>query len=187
VAANAQINGRDNFETVIPEKEIQSSMSKIYEFNVEDAKGNTNPLSNYAGKVMLVVNTASQCGFTPQYKDLQELHNEWHDKGLEILAFPCNQFGEQEPGGNDEIQEFCQINYGLSFPVFAKIDVNGSNAHPLFEYLRAQQKGPKGDAIRWNFTKFLVDQNGNVLKRYESNFAPKEIGKDIEGLLQNNN
>jgi glutathione peroxidase len=161
-------------------------MSKIYEFNIEDAKGNTKPLSNYAGKVMLVVNTASHCGFTPQYKELQELHNDFHEKGLEVLAFPCNQFGHQEAGSNDEIQEFCQVNFGLTFPVFAKVDVNGKDAHPLFKYLRSQQKGLLSDAIKWNFTKFLVDQNGNVLKRYESNFAPKEIGKDIEELLQNN-
>jgi glutathione peroxidase len=161
-------------------------MSKIYEFNVEDAKGNTKPLSNYAGKVMLVVNTASHCGFTPQYKELQELHNDFHEKGLEVLAFPCNQFGHQEAGSNDEIQEFCQVNFGLTFPVFAKVDVNGRDAHPLFKYLRSQQKSLLSDAIKWNFTKFLVDQNGNVIKRYESNFAPKEIGKDIEELLQNN-
>lgn len=161
-------------------------MSKIYEFNVEDAKGNTKPLANYAGKVMLVVNTASHCGFTPQYKELQELHNDFHEKGLEILAFPCNQFGMQESGSNDEIQEFCQVNYGLTFPVFAKVDVNGRKAHPLFKYLRSQQKSLLSDAIKWNFTKFLVDQNGVVLKRYESNFAPKEIGKDIEELLQEN-
>lgn len=161
-------------------------MSTIYEFNVEDAKGNTKPLSNYAGKVMLVVNTASHCGFTPQYKELQELHNDYHEKGLEVLAFPCNQFGHQESGSNDEIQEFCQVNFGLTFPVFAKVDVNGKDAHPLFKYLRSQQKGHLTDAIKWNFTKFLVDQNGTVLKRYESNFAPKEIAKDIEALLQEN-
>lgn len=159
-------------------------MSKIFEFSVDDAKGNSQSLSRYQGKVMLVVNTASQCVFTPQYKELQELHDAWHEKGLEILAFPCNQFGNQETGSNEDIQEFCQINYGLTFPVFAKIEVNGENAHPLYQYLRSQKKSLLGDAIKWNFTKFLVDQNGNVLRRYESNVNPKDIGQEIQKLIE---
>jgi len=158
-------------------------MSKIYDFSVEDAHGKEQPLSQYQGKVMLVVNTASHCGFTPQYKELQELHQTWGGKGLEILAFPCNQFGQQEPGTNQDIQEFCELNYGVSFPVMAKIEVNGANAHPLYNYLRAQKKGILGSNIKWNFTKFLVDQNGEVLKRYGPTVSPKEIGDEVEKLL----
>jgi glutathione peroxidase len=161
-------------------------MSKIYDFTFEDARGEAQSLSQYQGKVILVVNTASKCGFTPQYKELQELYNTWHEKGLEILAFPCNQFGKQEQGSNAEIQQFCQINYGLTFPVFAKIDVNGKDAHPLYEFLRSQKKTLLGDKIQWNFTKFLIDQDGNVITRYEPVFAPKEIGQAIQKLLENN-
>ena len=158
-------------------------MTTIYDFNVEDAQGNQVPLSKYQGKLILVVNTASKCGFTPQYKDLQELYSTWHAKGLEILAFPCNQFGQQEPGSNAEIQEFCQINYGLTFPVFAKIDVNGEDAHPLYKYLRTQNTSGLNMDIRWNFTKFLFNQDGNLVKRYESKVVPQEIGMEIESLL----
>ena len=159
-------------------------MSKIYDFNVEDSKGKSQPLSLYKGKVMLVVNTASKCGYTPQYKDLQKLYDTWHEKGLEILAFPCNQFGDQETGTNEEIQEFCQINYGLSFPVFAKIDVNGKHAHPFYQYLRSQKRNLLSNAIKWNFTKFLIDQNGNVINRYDPSLNPKEISRKIQKLLE---
>jgi glutathione peroxidase len=159
-------------------------MSKIYDFSVEDAHGKEQSLSQYQGKVMLVVNTASKCGFTPQYKDLQELYNLWYEKGLEILAFPCNQFARQEPGNNEEIQQFCQINYGVTFPVLGKIDVNGANAHPLYSYLTSQGENGLGGKIKWNFTKFLVDQDGNVLKRYEPKVSPKDIGGEIEKLLK---
>jgi glutathione peroxidase len=158
-------------------------MSKIYNFSVEDSHGNQQPLSQYQGKVVLVVNTASKCGFTPQYKELQALYDDWHEKGLEILAFPCNQFGQQEPGSNVEIQQFCQLNYGLTFPVFAKIDVNGKDAHPLYKYLRSQKRNILSDDIPWNFTKFLIDQNGEVLNRYEPSFNLNEIGKEIQKLL----
>ena len=158
-------------------------MSKIYEYSVEDASGKQQALSQYQGKVILVVNTASKCGFTPQYKDLQELYNLWHGQGLEILAFPCNQFGQQEPGSNSEIQQFCQINYGISFPVFAKIDVNGANAHPLYRYLCSQKKNLLESDIKWNFTKFLVNQNGDVVNRYEPKVSPKDIGEEIAKLL----
>ncbi len=130
-----------------------------------------------------MVNTASKCGFTPQYTELQTLYETWHAKGLEILAFPCNQFGQQEPGNDAEIQQFCQLNYGLTFPVMAKIDVNGENAHPLYRYLCSQKTSVRGSDIQWNFTKFLIDQNGNVVKRYESNVNPQEIGGEIETLL----
>lgn len=158
-------------------------MSKIYDFSVEDSHGRQQPLSQYQGKVMLVVNTASKCGFTPQYKELQALYEAWHEKGLEILAFPCNQFGQQEPGSNEEIQQFCQLNYGLTFPVFAKIEVNGKDAHPLYKYLCSEKKNILSANIQWNFTKFLIDQNGNVVNRYEPSVKPKEIEKEIQKLL----
>ena len=159
-------------------------MSKFYDFSVEDSHGSQQPLAQYQGKVMLVVNTASKCGFTPQYKDLQALYETWHRKGLEILAFPCNQFGQQEPGSNEEIQQFCQLNYGLTFPVLGKIDVNGKDAHPLYKFLCSQHENIPGGDIRWNFTKFLIDQNGKVIYRYESSISPKEIGKEIQKLLK---
>ncbi len=160
-------------------------MPEIYDFYVEDAQGNREYMEQYRGKVILIVNTASQCGYTPQYKGLQALYDEWHEKGLEILAFPCNQFGEQEPEDNTFIQQFCRRNYNVTFPVFAKIDVNGPNAHPLYKYLRSQKKTLLGDNVPWNFTKFLIDQNGKVIKRYEAFFAPEKIGKEIARLLSN--
>lgn len=158
-------------------------MSKIYDFNAEDAQGNQQPLAQYKGKVLLVVNTASQCGYTPQYQGLQALYEQWREKGLEILAFPCNQFGEQEPEGNSAIQQFCQRNYKVTFPVFAKVNVNGPDAHPLYKFLRSQKKNILGDNIPWNFTKFLIDQDGNVLQRYDPAFEPEKLGKEIEKLL----
>jgi glutathione peroxidase len=161
-------------------------MATIYDFSVQDAKGNLKPLLQYRGKVVLVVNTASKCGYTPQYKELQSLYQTWHDKGLEILAFPCNQFGQQEQGSNEEIQEFCQLNYGLTFPVFAKIDVNGDHADPLYKHLCGLENESLGGKIRWNFTKFLIDQNGNVVKRYEPKINPTDIGMEIEPLLVGN-
>ncbi len=158
-------------------------MATVYDFIVEDAQGNQKTLAHYQGKLILVVNTASKCGFTHQYKDLQELYETWHDQGFDILAFPCNQFGQQEQGSNAEIQEFCQLNFGLTFPVFAKIDVNGDNAHPLYKYLCSQENETVGGKIQWNFTKFLIDQNGNVIKRYEPKIEPKDIGADIKTIL----
>lgn len=159
-------------------------MSKLYDFNVKDSKGNDINLGEkHKGNVMLIVNTASKCGFTPQYEDLQKLYDEYNDKGLDILAFPCNQFGNQEAGTNDEIQEFCQINYGLTFPVMGKIDVNGNNAHPLYNYLKSEKGGLLGSKIKWNFTKFLVDREGNVIKRFASTVKPMDIKSDIEKLL----
>ncbi len=160
-------------------------MTSIYDFSVEDAQGRQQSLAQYRGKVLLVVNTASQCGYTPQYKGLQALYEQWHEKGLEILAFPCNQFGGQEPEENSVIQQFCQRNYNVQFPVFAKINVNGPEAHPLYKYLRSQKKTILGENIPWNFTKFLVDQNGNVLRRFDPSFEPEKIGKEIEKLLAN--
>lgn len=155
----------------------------IYLFTAKDSHGNEFSLSKYKGKLMLIVNTASKCGFTPQYKELQDLYNSWHEKGLEILAFPCNQFGQQEPGTDDEIQQFCSINYGITFPVLAKIDVNGENAHPLYKYLCSPQGNLAGDAIQWNFTKFLIGKNGNVIERFEPKVTPASLSPVIEKLL----
>jgi glutathione peroxidase len=155
----------------------------IYDFNVKTASGAEMSLSEYRGKVLLIVNTASKCGFTPQYTELQQLHERYHEKGLEILAFPCDQFAHQEPGTDAEIQAFCQMNYGVTFPVFAKIDVNGRKADPLFVFLRSQKKKAFGDAIKWNFTKFLLDREGNFIERFEPSFKPIDIAPQIEKLL----
>ena len=159
----------------------------IYEFRAKAIDGNEVSLDAFRGKVLLIVNVASKCGFTPQYKGLESLFEKYKDEGFVVLGFPCNQFGGQEPGVESEILSFCSLDYGVTFPLFSKIDVNGAKAHPLYGYLKSAKPGILGtEAIKWNFTKFLVDQNGNVLKRYESKFAPKEIGKDIEELLQSN-
>lgn len=156
----------------------------VYEFEVTTMMGLPKSLGDYRGKVLLIVNTASKCGFTPQYAGLQELYETYHDRGVEILGFPCNQFANQEPGSNDEILNFCQVNYGVSFPMFDKIDVNGSNADPLYEYLKAQAPGALGmKGIKWNFTKFLVDREGRVVQRFAPSVEPKEIVPEIESLL----
>jgi glutathione peroxidase len=154
-----------------------------HDFQVKDAKGNIISLKDYTGKVLLIVNTASKCGFTPQYAGLEELYKSYQAKGLEILGFPCDQFAHQEPGSNEEIQTFCQMNYGVTFPIMAKIEVNGNNAEPLFKYLRSQTKELLGDAIKWNFTKFLIDKQGHVVKRFAPNFEPSDIAPEIEKLL----
>jgi glutathione peroxidase len=154
-----------------------------HDFQVKDAKGNIISLKDYAGKVLLIVNTASKCGFTRQYAGLEELYKSYQAKGLEILGFPCDQFAHQEPGSNEEIQTFCQMNYGVTFPVMAKIEVNGNNAEPLFKYLRSQTKELLGDAIKWNFTKFLINKDGHVVKRFAPNFEPSDIAPEIEKLL----
>ncbi len=157
----------------------------IYDYTVESIMGLPKSLADYKGKVLLVVNTASKCGFTPQFEGLQALYEKYHDRGLEILGFPCNQFMSQDPGSNEEIQNFCQVNYGVTFPMFAKIDVNGSDAHPLYEYLKKAAPGALGmKAIKWNFTKFLVDAQGKVLKRYEPTVEPASIAPEIAALLQ---
>lgn len=159
-------------------------MTSIYDFSGIDIKGNEVPLSDYKGKVMLIVNTASKCGFTPQYKGLESLYKKYKDKGLVILGFPCNQFGKQEPGGPEEITEFCELNFGVSFPLFQKVDVNGPNAHPLYQYLKKEAPGLLGSgAIKWNFTKFLVDGSGKVLKRFAPTDTPEKIEKHIAELL----
>jgi len=158
--------------------------NSVYQFSCQTPGGTNKSLEDYKGKVLLVVNTASKCGFTPQFKGLEEMYKRYHDKGLEILGFPCNQFGKQDPGSNDEIMEFCQLNYGVSFPMFGKIEVNGSNADPLFKHLKKAAPGALGtEGIKWNFTKFLVDPTGKVVKRYAPKDKPKAIAKDIEKLL----
>jgi len=156
----------------------------VYDFSCQTPNGKKKSLQDYKGKVLLVVNTASKCGFTPQFAGLEELHKQYKDKGLEILGFPCNQFGKQDPGSNDEIMEFCQLNYGVSFPMFAKIDVNGADADPLFKHLKKEAPGVLGsEGIKWNFTKFLIDRSGKVVRRYAPKDTPKAIARDIEKLL----
>ena len=159
-------------------------MKTIYDFEAKTIEGVAVPLSNYTDKVLLLVNTASQCGFTPQFRGLETLHKNLSPKGLVILGFPCNQFGNQDPGSNDEIQNFCQSNYGVSFQMMEKIEVNGSNAHPLFVWLKKQAPGILGsEGIKWNFTKFLVSRNGQVTKRYAPQDSPESIAKEIEKLV----
>lgn len=157
----------------------------IYEYTATSLRGETVDLSRYQGKVLLIVNTASKCGFTPQFQGLQELYNELQEQGLEILGFPSNQFANQEPGSSDDIQEFCQINYGVTFPMFEKIKVNGDEAHPLFKHLASAAPGLLGSkSVKWNFTKFLVQKDGTVFKRYAPNTSPADIIPDIRQLLQ---
>ena len=156
----------------------------IYEFAATDIRGHEVSLADYKEKVILIVNTASKCGFTPQFEGLENLNNELRDKGLVILGFPCNQFGAQEPGSNEEIKEFCDINFNVSFKIFDKINVNGSSASPLFKHLKNEAKGVMGsEAIKWNFTKFLIDNNGSVIKRYSPQTTPDKIDKDLSKIL----
>ena len=156
---------------------------QITEFEIEQADGSTADLAKHKGKVLLIVNTASKCGFTPQYEGLEKLHQEYADKGLEILAFPCNQFGNQEPGDAEEIQNFCMLNYDVSFPLMAKIEVNGEDADPLWKHLKSEKSGLLGSRIKWNFTKFLVDREGNVVARHGPAVKPEQLKSDIEALL----
>lgn len=156
-------------------------MSELYNISVKDIDMNSVDLRTYEGKTLLIVNVASKCGFTPQYKDLQNLYEKYQEQGLEVLGFPCNQFGAQEPGTNEEVKSFCDLNYNVSFRMFDKIDVNGSNASPLFKYLKHESPGIMGtEAVKWNFTKFLVNSDGKVVKR----FAPKDGESEIEPELQ---
>ncbi|HMW55114.1 MAG TPA: glutathione peroxidase [Accumulibacter sp.] len=156
----------------------------IHEFSAERLAGGSQSMVDYAGKILLIVNTASHCGFTPQYADLEALYQRYREQGLVVLGFPCNQFGSQEPGDAEEIASFCQKNYGVSFPMFAKIDVNGNDAHPLYQYLKKAAPGLLGsEGIKWNFTKFLVDRQGAVIGRYAPATAPESIAGDIEKLL----
>jgi glutathione peroxidase len=157
---------------------------KLDEFTVERLQGGEQSLAEYAGKVVLIVNTASHCGFTPQYAGLETLYQRFNARGLVVLGFPCNQFGAQEPGDAEQIGSFCQKNYGVSFPLFAKVDVNGANAAPLYRHLKKAAPGLLGsEGIKWNFTKFLVSRDGHVVKRYAPALAPEALAKDIEALL----
>ena len=159
-------------------------MASIYDFSVNDIHGKVQKLDEYKDKVLLIVNVASKCGFTPQYNGLEALYEKLHGRGFEILGFPSNQFGAQEPGNEAEIAQFCELNYGVKFPLFAKIDVNGSDAAPLYQYLKKAKPGLLGsEAIKWNFTKFLVDRKGKVVERYAPNVEPQAIAGDIEKLL----
>ncbi len=156
----------------------------LYDIQLKNHLGAETTLDTYRHHVLLIVNTASRCGYTPQYKELQALHEQYHDKGFTVLAFPCNQFGGQEPGTDEEIQHFCDVNYKVTFPIFSKIEVNGADAHPLYQRLKEQVPSENGETdIQWNFTKFLVDGEGRVVKRYEPSVKPLEISSEIEALL----
>lgn len=159
-------------------------MASIYDFDVKDIEGNSRSMSDYRDKVLLIVNVASKCGFTPQYEGLEALHRKYHDKGLEVLGFPCDQFGHQEPGDEEAIKEFCSLNYGVTFDMFSKVDVNGVDADSLFVFLKRESPGLLGsEAIKWNFTKFLIGRDGKVIDRYAPQTAPASIAADIEELL----
>ena len=156
----------------------------IYSFSAKDIKGQEVSMDDYRGKVLLIVNTASKCGFTPQFEGLQSLHDELGERGFEVLGFPCNQFMNQDPGNDDAISQFCSLNYGVSFPMFAKIEVNGDRTHPLFRFLKREAKGLMGsEKVKWNFTKFLVNRDGQVVRRYAPTAKPADIRADIEKLL----
>ncbi len=158
-------------------------MTDIYQFEAELLNEQNKQFSDYAGKVLLIVNTASKCGFTPQFAGLEKLYQQYKDQGFEVLGFPCNQFGGQDPGSNDQIGSFCQKNYGVSFPMFAKVDVKGSNAHVIFRYLTNNSKGVLGSGIKWNFTKFLIGKDGKVLNRYAPTTKPDALEEDIQKAL----
>jgi glutathione peroxidase len=159
-------------------------MTTAYDFTARDIDGAEQPLAAYRGKALLVVNVASKCGFTPQYTGLQALYARFHEQGLEVLGFPCDQFGHQEPGDESEIKTFCSTRYDVTFPMFAKIEVNGANAHPLYQWLKSEKAGVLGtEAIKWNFTKFLVDRTGRVVRRYAPSDTPEKIEKDLAAVL----
>ena len=159
------------------------AFNTFYDYEAETLQGDTVSMKEYAGKVVLVVNTASKCGFTPQYEGLEELYKKYKDQGFVVLGFPCNQFGSQEPGSAEDIETFCQINYGVTFPMFAKVKVNGEDAHPIFKYLKSELGGLLGDNIKWNFTKFLLDKNGKPVERYASIKKPESIESRIKSLI----
>lgn len=157
--------------------------TSFYDFSATTLQGKNVSMESYKGKVLIVINTASKCGFTPQYEGLEKLYRDYKDKGLVILGFPCNQFGKQEPGNSKQISEGCLINYGVSFPMFSKIDVNGKNAHPIYKYLKSELNGTFGSFIKWNFTKFMIDKNGKPYKRFSPTTEPEKLRTHIEALL----
>jgi glutathione peroxidase len=163
---------------------LEATIAHFYDFSAKLNNGELKPLADYRGKVLLVVNTASKCGFTPQYKGLEELYQKHHAQGLEILGFPCDQFGHQEPGSDAEIKSFCELNYGVTFPLFAKIEVNGDGADPLYKFLKSQAGGILGEGIKWNFTKFLVGRDGEVLERFASVTTPSALESKVENALK---
>ncbi|WYP27602.1 glutathione peroxidase [Alkalihalobacillus sp. FSL W8-0930] len=156
----------------------------VYDFSVKSSKGEEIQLSKYEGKALLIVNTATKCGFAPQFDGLEKLHQEYADQGFEVLGFPCNQFMNQEPVEDDEMENVCKVNFGVSFPLFAKVDVNGSDAHPLYQYLKKEKKGTIGSDVKWNFTKFLVNQQGEVIERFAPTTKPEKIEPEIKKLLK---
>jgi glutathione peroxidase len=158
-------------------------MASVHDFTAKSLAGEEIPLKRFEGQVLLIVNTASACGFTPQYKGLEALHQALHGRGFSVLGFPCNQFGSQEPGDATQIEQFCASNYAITFPMFAKIDVNGGKAHPLYQYLRNEKSGLFGPSIKWNFTKFLVDRSGQVVARHAPTAKPEGLKKEIEAML----
>jgi glutathione peroxidase len=158
-------------------------MSSVYDFSAVTLAGQELPLKQFEGQVLLIVNTASACGFTPQYKGLEDLHKVLKPRGFSVLGFPCNQFGSQEPGDSGQIESFCAANYSISFPMFEKIDVNGGNAHPLYKFLKNEKSGLLGSSIKWNFTKFLIDRRGRVVARHAPTTKPESLTKEIEALL----
>ena len=159
-------------------------MTTAYDFKARTIDGQEQPLSDFRGKALLVVNVASKCGFTPQYTGLEALYRKFKDRGIEVLGFPCDQFGHQEPGNEEEIKNFCSLTYDVSFPMFAKVEVNGANAHPLYKWMKEEKSGFLGtEGIKWNFTKFLIDRNGNVVKRYAPTDTPEKIEKDLAAVL----
>jgi glutathione peroxidase len=158
-------------------------MSSVYDFSAVTLAGQDLPLKQFEGQVLLIVNTASACGFTPQYKGLEDLHKALQPRGFSVLGFPCNQFGSQEPGDSGQIESFCSSNYSISFPMFEKIDVNGGNAHPLYKFLKNAKSGLLGSSIKWNFTKFLIDRRGRVVARHAPTTKPESLTKEIEALL----
>lgn len=156
----------------------------FYEFEANKLNGEASKMDEYKGKTVVVVNTASKCGLTPQYEGLEKMYNKYKDKGLVILGFPCNQFGKQEPGEADDIQEFCQVNYGVSFPMYEKVDVNGESAHPIFKYLKSELCGFLGSKIKWNFTKFVIDKDGKPVKRFAPTTKPESMEEYIEKIIE---
>jgi glutathione peroxidase len=170
------------FESPIPNPGL--SMTTVHDFSATTIDGIEQPLCAWRGKTLLIVNVASKCGFTPQYAGLEKLYETWRERGLVVLGFPCDQFGHQEPGDEAAIKQFCSLNYGVTFPLFAKIEVNGANAHPLYQYLKRAAKGVLGsESIKWNFTKFLVDKDGAVVRRYAPTDTPERIGNDLAAML----
>ena len=158
-------------------------MEKIYDFKALTSKGQELDFAQFEGKVLLIVNTASKCGFTPQFAGLEELNQKYRERGLVVIGFPCNQFASQDPGSDSEIEGFCQLNYGVTFQMMKKVDVNGGNAHPIFVYLKERTKGLLGSSIKWNFTKFLISRDGETIKRYAPVTKPEKLVKDIEAML----